>query len=99
MGDPRGTQRWRRLRKKLYRRDRMADAPCWICGEPIDYRARPGSGRAWEPDHVRPVNLYPELAYDEGNIRPAHCACNRARGQGGRSPRDNGMLGTPTRRW
>ena len=31
MGDPRGTQRWRRLRKKLYERDRMANAVCWIC--------------------------------------------------------------------
>ena len=31
MVDPRGTQRWRRLRKKLYMRDRMENAPCWIC--------------------------------------------------------------------
>ena len=99
MGDPRGTQRWRRLRKKLYERDRMANAPCWICGEPIEYRARPGTPRAWEPDHVRPVNLYPELAYDESNIRPAHASCNRARGKGGRSPRGDGTLGKPTRKW
>lgn len=48
---------------------------------------------------MRPVNLYPELAYDESNIRPAHASCNRARGQGGRSPRGDGTLGKPTRKW
>ena len=98
MGDPRSTQRWRRLRRKLYERDRRADAPCWICGLPIDYRARTGSPRSWEPDHVRPVAQFPELAFDEANIRPSHCACNRARGQGDRQGASR-QLGEPTRLW
>lgn len=95
MADPRSTRRWRTLRDALYRRDRAANAPCWICGQPIDYRAKAGTPDAWEPDHVRPVDRFPELAYDPGNIAPAHCSCNRSRGSGGAG----GTLGTPSRAW
>ena len=93
--DPRKTGRWRRLRERLYRRDRLAGAACWICGQPIDYRAAPGSPDAWEPDHVQPVATHPELAYDPGNIRPSHANCNRSRG----SKRGTPSLGAPSRTW
>lgn len=93
--DPRGTTRWQRLRAQLYERDRRACAPCWICGQPIDYRAAPGSPDAWEPDHVQPVALRPELAFDPGNIRPAHASCNRSRGANRGAP----SIGSPSRDW
>lgn len=93
--DPRGTRRWQELRASLYERDRKANAPCWICLQPIDYRAEPGTPDAWEPDHVRPVATDPELAFDPGNIRPAHCSCNRSRG----SKRGVSSLGRPSRNW
>lgn len=80
MADVRSCRRWRRFREEAYRRDRAANAPCWICGQPIDYLAKPGTPDAWEPDHYYPVRDHPELAYDMGNVRPAHCSCNRHRG-------------------
>ena len=93
--DPRGTRRWQKLRANLLERDRRANAPCWICGQPIDYRAEPMTPDAWEPDHVLPVATHPELAFDPGNIKPSHCSCNRARGK---KKNDNG-LGLPSRIW
>lgn len=93
--DPRQTERWKRLRAMLFDRDRRANAPCWICGQPIDYRAPAMTPDAWEPDHVIAVADRPDLAYDPGNIRPSHCSCNRSRGRGGKAT----GLGTPSRRW
>ena len=93
--DPRGTKRWQKLRANLYERDRRACSPCWICGQPIDYRAPSGTPDAWEPDHVLPVSTRPDLAYDPGNRRPAHCSCNRARGKKG----NTNDLGSPSRAW
>ncbi len=94
-GDPRTSTRWQKLRLILYERDRKANAPCWICGQAIDYRAPAGTPDAWEPDHVRPVAKNPELAFDPGNIRAAHCSCNRSRGSKSTVP----SLGVPSRRW
>mgnify|MGYP002546931531 CR=1 FL=1 len=93
--DPRQTARWRALRARLYERDRAVDAPCWICGQPIDYRAPAGTPDAWEPDHVAPVSSDPDKAYDPGNIRPAHSSCNRSRGSSKGAP----SIGEPSRNW
>ena len=93
--DPRGTKRWQKLRANLYERDRRADARCWICGQPIDYRAPSGTPDSWEPDHVLPVSARPDLAFDVGNIKPSHCSCNRARGKRGNA----NDLGSPSRAW
>ena len=93
--DPRCTRKWRKLRDQLYRRDRAANAPCWICGQQIDYRAEAGTPDAWEPDHVMPVAHHPEAALDPGNVRPSHCSCNRARGSAGAA----GLIGKTTRDW
>lgn len=94
MSDPRKTTRWRKLRAELYRRDRAANAPCWICHQPIDYRARAGTPDSWEPDHVRDVARFPQLAFDPANIMPAHCSCNRSRGD-----RDLVPMGSSSRAW
>lgn len=93
--DPRQSRKWRELRARLYERDRRADARCWICGQPIDYRAAPLSPDSWEPDHVVPVAADPDRAFDPGNIRAAHCACNRARG----NRKQGNDLGTRSRQW
>ena len=80
-------KRWETIREMAYKRDRAKDAPCWICGRPIDYRAKvnPHTGEynpnAWEPDHYFTQEEHPELAYDLANLRPSHARCNRARGQ------------------
>ena len=101
---------WRALRTEALRRDstlitRHPDgsvevgARCWICHEPIDYSLKSPSPYAWEPDHVIPVDLRPDLEYDLGNLAPSHVHCNRSRGDGTRAKRAPGELGTPSRRW
>lgn len=54
--------------------------PCWLCGQRIDYSARPFTDDAFEADHVFPVSTHPHLALDPGNLRASHMRCNRARG-------------------
>lgn len=93
----RGGSRWRTVRKMAFNRDAAKQAVCWICGRPIDYTAPAGSPMAWEPDHVKPVSMYPELEYDLSNIRPAHCSCNRSRGDG--TGASETRLGKPSRKW
>jgi len=102
MADPRdkwSSPQGRRLRLRLFERDRDAGARCIWCGAPIDYSLGPytrgGSVWAWSPEHVRPRSKYPELALDAANIRAAHYRCNAARGD--RAGLTN--LGRPSRSW
>jgi 5-methylcytosine-specific restriction endonuclease McrA len=70
----------RKVRMRAWYRDRRAKAPCWICGQPIDYSLKPSScGEAWEPDHKLPRSRFPELVLDLSNIYPSHRSCNRSR--------------------
>ena len=78
----RGGRKWQAVRLSAYRRDMRSNAPCWICGQLIDYQAPAGTPDAWEPDHVKPVAKFPELEFALSNIRASHCSCNRSRGQG-----------------
>lgn len=89
----------RRIRRLAFERDKAADAPCWLCHGPIDYSLGPydrkGTTDAWEPDHVKPRDRYPELALDLANIAPSHAKCNRSRGK----KAGLNELGEPTRDW
>lgn len=59
---------------------------CWLCLQPIDYNAKPGTAPdSHELDHYYPVSLHPELQDDPANFRHAHAECNRRRGN--RAPR------------
>lgn len=104
MSDPHPLDKWstpqgRRLRLRLFERDRAANAPCIWCGAPIDYSLGPyrrgGNMQAWSPEHVLPRSKHPELALDAGNIRASHHRCNVARGT--RAGLTN--LGQPSRQW
>lgn len=76
----RDTQEWRILRRQCFERDRRLDAPCWICGEPIDYSLGQSTTReSYEADHYLDVKNHPELAHEPTNIRPSHVKCNRSR--------------------
>ena len=80
--DPRSTPQWKRLRRKCFERDRARRAPCHICGQAIDYSLAPSScPDAYEPDHLRDVFKYPELALLPENVAASHRRCNRARGR------------------
>ena len=57
--------------------------PCAICGRPIDYDAPPRHPNSWTLDHIKPVDLYPELALDPVNMQSAHFGCNARKGDRG----------------
>lgn len=89
--------RWRRVRAMAYDRDRKRDAPCHLCGQPIDYLAPPLSPDSWEPDHILPCDKHPDRMYDIANLAPSHSSCNRSRGD---AEIEHGEpLGRPSRSW
>lgn len=95
-GKRRGGKRWLDTRDRAFRRDRSANAVCWICGQPIDYSLGISSCRdAYEADHYIDISRHPELEYDLGNIRPSHMRCNRSR----QTKANIDLLGKPSRNW
>lgn len=98
--DPWSSSTGRMVRRQCFERDKAAGAPCWLCGRPIDYAlgmsTRGGSVWAWEGDHEKPQDLFPELVLEPSNIRPSHVRCNRKRGKRA-AMRDE--LGKPSRVW
>jgi 5-methylcytosine-specific restriction endonuclease McrA len=70
-------------------------APCWLCGQPIDYTLPAGHPQAFTVDHVQPRSQRPDLAEDPANLRAAHAKCNKARGTA--APRHG--LGAQSRAW
>ena len=92
--------RWRVVREQAFQRDMKRNAPCWICGRPIDYTLPPSDPWGWQPDHVLSVKEHPELANDIGNIRPSHARCNNQRGQEEKAKRRHDHdLGQPSEDW
>lgn len=91
----RNTANYQRL-SRAYRADAARrSAPCWLCGQGIDYDLPPEDPAAYSTDHVRPLSLYPDLAEDPTNFAPAHRRCNESRGNGAPPL----TLGTPSRDW
>jgi 5-methylcytosine-specific restriction endonuclease McrA len=66
--DGRSSQAWRKIRKQIL----SGDPVCYLC-------SKPGADTV---DHVLPLSVYPELAHDLGNLRPAHKSCNSKKGAG-----------------
>lgn len=58
------------------------NAPCWLCGQPIDYEAKANTGNpdAFNADHRIPTSVDPDLELDPENFAPAHAGCNKSRG-------------------
>lgn len=75
-----------------------AGLPCHICGKSIDYDLPPGRPGTFELDHLIPRTQAPDLVHEPDNWRPAHLACNRARGT---KPLEAVRidLGTPSEAW
>ena len=90
------SNRWPKIRKLAWDRDRKNRAVCHICGEKIDYSLQPSSAPlSWEPDHLIPVAKAPELELDLNNISASHMRCNRQRGTGSQDM----ALGQRSRIW
>ena len=60
--------------------DGSVGAPCWLCGEDIDYRLRAPHPFSWSMDHVITAQEAPHLMLDKGNVAAAHLDCNLRRG-------------------
>ena len=91
------SNRWPYVRRMAWNRDYKARAVCHICGKPIDYFVPPSSTPdSYEPDHLIPVHLRPDLELDLQNIAPSHRHCNRARGDG---TNGENALGVRSRIW
>lgn len=90
------TRAFQKARDRFFAEGLKDDAPCWLCGQPIDYAAQPGTtDDSHELDHYVPVSVDPSLQYDPGNFRHAHRVCNILRGA---SP-PKLSLGLHSRRW
>lgn len=90
------TRRMRAVREERRTAWAAEDAPCWLCGQPIDWTVADGStDSSFEYDHYFPASTHPEHYDDPANGRPSHRGCNRDRGNG--APRAG--LGTLSRAW
>ncbi len=96
----RSGSRWKAVRKAAFERDRDANAPCWICGRPINYAAPSTDPDGWQPDHVLTVHDFPQYALDITNVKPSHARCNNQRGQADKAERKRASeLGEPSEDW
>ena len=90
------TRAFNKARKEFYAQCRASNAPCWLCGMPIDYDAAPGTtDDSITLDHEFPVSIRPDLQEDPAGFRPAHRNCNILRGN--KDPAAS--LGTLSRQW
>jgi 5-methylcytosine-specific restriction endonuclease McrA len=63
--------RRRKVSAVILAKDERGHPPsCWLCGQP----------GANSVDHVLSRSKYPELVWDESNMRPAHTDCNSSKG-------------------
>lgn len=65
--------------REFKQRGREEDAPCWLCGQPIDYDAPLNDPGEHTLDHIKPVDKFPELQDDPANWAHAHRRCNSSR--------------------
>jgi hypothetical protein len=82
----RSTNAYKRLRD-AFRRSEANDwttgrqgAPCWLCGNEIDYRLAYPHPYSWSLDHAVAMKHRPDLLMVTGNFRSAHLDCNTQRG-------------------
>lgn len=61
------------------RAGRKANAPCVLCGLPINYDLTYPDGASCSVQHLRSRAQFPELTWVPSNWAPAHLDCNRAR--------------------
>ena len=80
--DPWNTRAGKVLRAEVAAHYQAQNAPCWLCGQPIDYAAPANDPDALEIDHVKSRKRFPHLALDRNNLRPSHHRCNRGKGAG-----------------
>ena len=90
------TRRFHRLKAEFFAKCQAERPVCWLCGQPIDYSADPGTtADSLTLDHRVPVSKRPDLQEDPANFEPAHFACNSRRG----NSEPPVSLGVLSRKW
>jgi 5-methylcytosine-specific restriction endonuclease McrA len=90
------TRAFQKQRDEFFDQGQRDNAPCWLCGQPIDYALKPGSADdSHELDHYVPVSVDPSMQYDPANFRHAHKICNVLRSN--KPPKLS--LGIHSRQW
>ena len=88
-----------KFRKACSQQNRGQGAPCWLCGQAIQYSLRFPHPGSFSVDHVIAVNERPELILDVSNWAASHFSCNSARGGMGEDLLGPGALGVPSEEW
>ena len=70
---------------------RLANEPCWICNEPIQYGLPRNDNWRFTKDHYMPISTHPHLEHIVENWRAAHAMCNSRRGN--RQPDETVWIG------
>ncbi len=83
--------RWRKLHAAVKARR----APCWLCGQAIDYTLVWPDPGSFSVDHRLSRSRRPDAAEDPANLAASHLACNQSRGNGNPKP----VAGTTSRHW
>lgn len=92
----RDARAWRNLQQITITAAARRNAPCALCGLPINYRARnKNADDAASVDHIKPWRDHPNLRLDPANLQIVHQACNRAKGATSGPP----SIGNTSRRW
>ncbi|TPF87436.1 hypothetical protein BW13_00870 [Bifidobacterium sp. UTCIF-37] len=90
------TRAFNKARKQFFQQCKHNNAPCWLCGMPIDYNVDPNTtDDSFNLDHYYPVSKRPDLQEDPAGFRPSHAQCNNLRGN--KDP--NTPIGQLSRQW
>jgi hypothetical protein len=81
--------------RKLVANQRAKLLPCWLCGQPIDYRLDYPDPDSYSYDHAKAWIDYPHLRLDPDNGRSAHLHCNQSRGKRDPAP----GIGIASEKW
>ena len=60
----------------------QADAPCYLCGRPIDYTLSGRTPGGFSADHLEPIANGGVLLPGFAGLAPTHLRCNSKRGAG-----------------
>lgn len=73
-------RRAQRARDYVRRKGRGENAPCVICGQPIDYGREYPDPTSCTVQHILSQRDFPALRWKESNWGPAHLECNVSAG-------------------
>ena len=95
----RDSYRYRELKKVFRARCELANTPCWLDGQPINYALPPNHPESYSLDHRISVAKRPDLLADYNNFAASHLVCNQRRGDGRERRHEPIQIGEPSEEW